>query len=465
MEHSNEHKDNFLESERAATETIGNVLMLSITVMAVSSILLYSVPYIQKLNDMAIVKNIEIDYALLDYRISRLALGAGSHNVMNMELGGGSLSTLSNSPDMESYMSIKSSNNTFNVVIPMGKLEYRLGDRVVAYEGGGVWSKYPDGSVMLSPPEFHYNGYTLTLPVVSITGNDSVGGKGLSKIYVKKDSISVLYPTENDNNPLDYNMSGKVYVNITSDYYDAWADYAKSLLYTKIYKYPESRTTSIELRVVPDGFGNKMSIEDPIKLRGLPEDVEPLKNFSFRFYSFNNFQEFDWDMRAKLGDKKLIFHIFKNTLRVGYQEGNKDGETWGVITYAIQSDELGQYIDVDLLDNNTYLTYSNQNVGSNNAKGCQPFGTKISGISNPDYSWNDIIINTDNTNKTQSIYNITQHYISMMDSDTDFPVLWQCSPAGKHDPEIPSTMVIDYEVIGDITYLYVSANRADMQIQ
>lgn len=459
-----EHFLNFLRSDSADSEIIGDVIILSITVIAVLSILVYSLPMIGDLKSNTVLKNAEQAFMVVDSRASRAVFGDSGMQTIDVNLNGGSLSVMPNGTGRESYVAIKSNNNTFEMVIPMGKLLYKLGNREVAYEGGGVWSKYPSGSVMLSPPEFHYSGVTLTLPEVNITGSDSQGGKGVVTVNIGKGVTDILFPLGgNRSNPLNYSIVGKIYINITSDYYDAWAEYARSLSYTRVVANRINKTAEIELTIIPNTFGMPTSISNPISMRGVPKHKKPLKNFSFEIYSFYNFREFDWDIRAKSKNKELIFHIFKNTLNIGYKQSGKDGETWGTVVYPIQTDEIGDYIDIDLLSNTTSITYSNQNVGSDNAKNCQPFGSKISGISNPDFSWDDLIINTTNQNKTQSLYNVTQHYISMLAQDGEIN-LYQCSPANKHDPEHPSTVTIDYDAEGDITFLYVTDNRVKIGI-
>lgn len=459
------HFTDFVESDCAACEVVGNVFILSITIIGVSTILLFGILVINDLKERAILNGVEQTFMVIDYRASRAILGDSPIQIVDMNLEGGALSVIENGTGRESYVTIRNTNDTFNLTMQMGKVAYRLGERDVAYEGGGVWSKYPDGSVMLSPPEFNYQGVTLTLPEINISGNDFQGGRGVISILFKKDSLDVLYPTNSPNmsNPINYTVGGKIYMNITSDYYDAWADYARRLIYTKVETFPDDRKAAIELRVVPNWLGMSVPIIDPVRARGIPRIKEPLKNFSFRIYSSNSFNNFDWDIRQKIGNRQIIFHIFKNQLTVGYSEDGKDGETWGTVTYPIQTDVIGDYIDVNLLDNDTYLIYSNQNVGSTNSQFCQPFGSKISGINNPDYSWDNLVINDTNGNKTQSVYNVTQHYISKIVEEGELS-LYQCSPAGKHDPDSPSTMIIDYDVTGDITYLHVTDNRVKVNI-
>ncbi len=154
-------------------------------------IVLVGVPSIYKLQDMTAVKNAEQAFTLSGSQASGTLLGDAPQRVVNINPGGGVVTVEPNGTGRESYVIIKSANNTFDITIPMGKVKYTYGDRIVAYEGGGIWSKYPSGgSVMLSPPEFHYDGRTLTLPVPTILGNASISGKGAGAVIFTKDSRS-----------------------------------------------------------------------------------------------------------------------------------------------------------------------------------------------------------------------------------------------------------------------------------
>lgn len=239
---------------RADAEVVGHVIVLGITILGVGMITLYGIPAISSLQDMANLKNAEQAFTVLDSRASRSALGEAPRQITDFALGGGYISIIPNSSSDPSYILIEIRNSSSlisSVSIPMGKIVYKLGDREVAYEGGGVWSKYPSASIMLSPPEFHYNGETLTLPVVNITGNSSMGGKGTVALNIeKKGNPLLIYPNATNNNPIPENAT---YVNITinSTYYDAWASYFRSIPLTNIYSDPIKKNVTVKLQNPP----------------------------------------------------------------------------------------------------------------------------------------------------------------------------------------------------------------------
>ncbi len=461
-----------LSPEEAVSDVVSHVIILGITVIGVGMITLYGVPEILELQDMANLKNIEQTFTMLDSQASRAVLGGSPLQITNVNLGGGALMVEPNSSTSKSYITIKGDN--FNVTIPMGKIKYQLGDRIIAYEGGGLWSKYPSGSVMLSPPKFHYNGITLVLPVISINGNASAGGKGTAVVSFKKNATVVQYPNKsfaNRTNPINYNTAGKVYVNITSEFYDAWFNYARTLSYAKnVKRNSTTRTTSVELTVAPVTLERNSSIVNPIGFRWLdPGDATPLENFSFRLIAPLK----NWDiLHVTSGNKKLIYYIRGTAdsvgdrvrLYVGYQNGNgsNTAEIWkGTRNLTVQQQGGTLFMDVNLLNTSYNLNYTDgESVGSDDSS-CTPFGGRINEnyFNNTDFSWDNIVIQkTPPLNNTQSLYNITQHYIWKMTQYGDI-YFNQC---GEDTPLTGSSMLINYT--GNLSYLHITENRADVGI-
>ncbi|OYR45028.1 hypothetical protein DJ75_08445, partial [Halorubrum sp. Eb13] len=102
--------------------------------------------------------------------------------------------------------------------VTLGAVVYERGDDRVAYQGGGVWRSNGDGSWMVSPPEFHYRGDTLTLPLVTIDGVDGRLGDDAVVTATSKHPEG-LFPSENVSNPL---LGGNVTVTVESQYAEAW---------------------------------------------------------------------------------------------------------------------------------------------------------------------------------------------------------------------------------------------------
>ncbi|MBU3966915.1 MAG: hypothetical protein KKG76_06035, partial [Euryarchaeota archaeon] len=166
---------------------------------------------------------------------------------------GGSISVVPNSSE-RSYVLIElknGSNTSSTLALDMGKIVYHLGDRELGYEGGGVWSKYISGSVMVSPPEVHYNGMTLTLPVVNVSGKSAYGGKGKVSISVQRNSdIKIIYPTKDLTNPISSDVD-RIVITIYSSYYDAWEDFFKSMTFAQVSSNDSEKKVTLTLETPP----------------------------------------------------------------------------------------------------------------------------------------------------------------------------------------------------------------------
>jgi len=184
------------------------------------------------------------------------------------------------------YLKVIVSNQTgHNVTIfneSLGLIEYKLGDNRLIYENGGMFRIYPNGeSVMLSPPEFYYNGETLTFPVIRIRSSASAGGKGtLSVVANSVEGTKIIYPNLSSNLLLNPIYGRQIKIRIKSDNYKPWA------------RYIEERTDAVPLtndvtKEVVVAFNSKPSenpadLVVPIEVFGLDTtNSTPLTNFKF----------------------------------------------------------------------------------------------------------------------------------------------------------------------------------------
>ncbi|MCZ7393642.1 MAG: hypothetical protein O8C68_05840, partial [Candidatus Methanoperedens sp.] len=298
---------------------------------------------------------------------------------------------------------------------------------------------------------------------------------GIVEVHWDNPTITLTYLVNNATyanrtNPVNYSQIGNVYVNITSDFYDAWADYIRSVSSTGIVSEdPKNHTVGMALTVYPSYEGIMNSyIPTTIAFRGLAgSNPTPLSNFSFKLKPAGH--NLDWDIRAGSDDsKKLIFYLkeYGNSfmLQIGYQEAGQSApvEAWqNTLNFTVQPDG---YVYIDLLNKSNNFTYTKNGVGSTSGQGCTP--SQIAGggsqFSNPAFSWTDRVINTTYPYNTQSFYNVTQHYIQEMAQNGDFSFS-QCYPVGQNIYP-SSTMYINYYSPGGLVYLHITDNKADVGI-
>jgi hypothetical protein len=118
----------------------------------------------------------------------------------------------------------------------MGRLVYRNGGTTVAYQGGGVWRGTGNESRMVSPPEFHYQAGTLTLPlVVTNPGDGSADTDGTVRI-ARNGSRPSLTPVIIEDQVLE--------VQVTSEYYVAWGTYFQDRIEAVTVTYDHTNDTA-----------------------------------------------------------------------------------------------------------------------------------------------------------------------------------------------------------------------------
>lgn len=130
----------------------------------------------------------------------------------------------------------------------LGALVYEGQNTRIAYQGGGVFRGTDAGGQMISPPEFHYRGGTLTLPAINVTGDAAVG----SSLTVSRSDVSRRFPTgiDNSTNPLDNHI---VAVEVQSEYYRGWGEYFEERTDGEV-EYDDANETATLLMVTPIGL-------------------------------------------------------------------------------------------------------------------------------------------------------------------------------------------------------------------
>ncbi|MEF8914044.1 DUF7289 family protein [Natronomonas sp.] len=205
---------------RGQSEVIGVVLLFGLTILSISLIVAVGGASIGSIQHSAEFSSAEQSMTQLGAKSSLVALGESDSQRVELPNGEGSTTVNSTAGTME----IRIINKTGTVdkrTIELGAITYDQDGNTVAYQGGGVWKRTNGGSTMVSPPEFHYRGETLTLPLVNVT-NDAVVSEGAT---VEGLDTTQVYPNAHQQNP---NENSKVNVTVHSEYYEAWAEYFES---------------------------------------------------------------------------------------------------------------------------------------------------------------------------------------------------------------------------------------------
>ncbi len=209
---------NLLESQDAVAEVMDFITILGILVLSISIIGVAGYPVLKNAQEARYVENTRLSFILMAENLNKVALGRAPSKSVELKMYGGRLSV-----SMDSTIKINATNSSNKEITlfdsTFGNIENSIGDTVVAYEGTGVWVKYPSGAVLNDyKPLFSNQSNTLIIPVIQITGNSSMGGNGLSRIRA-----------EGEPRVLIYNNVSNITVTIKGNYVSGWKDYFEKM--------------------------------------------------------------------------------------------------------------------------------------------------------------------------------------------------------------------------------------------
>jgi len=441
---------------RGQSETIGLVLLLGVTVLGVTSVVAFAAPALDSAEEATNTQRVEQSLSQLDSRTAVVALGqSGSQSVSLANSRSGEYTV---NPDAGRISVVRLDENGSQVGDPivnatMGEVRYENGDTTVAFQGGGVWRTTGSGAEMLSPPEFNYQGATLTLPVIRV-GGDAGTFAGSPRARVTADAVDVSkFPTANKSNPLS---NGTVVVRVDSEYHRGWEQFFRERSTGNVSV--NETTGEVELELVARGAGGSYTLQEtPIELRGMG-DGEPIETLEFELHpdKESSFNDLHWALVADDGGSdRFEFEIDggnpcktgEPTVRATYEDGgtvhewdNESAWTEGEnsasssFNYECDGDEPTLYFD---LAGDTNLTYQ--------SGGSSPLSNDSTGH----------VVNT---------------YLAEMGPNVDL----QVTSKGKNDPPgnsgstdlAASTADVDYNSSSGrvLTFLHVTENSVNVTL-
>jgi hypothetical protein len=241
----------FVRDRTGQSEAVGVVLLVALTLTGSGVVVVYGAEAIRGTTQSTDIGQAEHAMTQLDSKASLVA--HGSSDVQHVSVGRGQRGDV-RLDEEAGWMRITNdslASETTVMNVSMGAVVYERGETTVAYQGGGVWRRGPGGSTMVSPPEFHYRGRTLTLPLVLVRGG--AGGNGLAsgRLRLGQSGPPVgRYPTaaSNRSNPL---ADGEISVTVGSEYYRAWAGFFRERTGGNVSLDHANETVTLDL-VIPD---------------------------------------------------------------------------------------------------------------------------------------------------------------------------------------------------------------------
>ena len=355
--------------------------------------------------DQAETERAEHTMTLFDSRAAMVALGESGAQSVSFGQDSGRFETrptdgylMIRHAEFESGASTELYNETLGAVV------YVNGDRELAYQGGGVWRKDAQGEAqVISPPEFHYRGATLTLPVVRVDGNASGSGSVSARISADTRAEKVYpdasrtYPSPASSrefvNPI---RNGSVSVYVKSEYYRGWATYFRERTEGDVTVFDGNRTVKVQLKSIGGAPGEfDMPREgNSIDVSGLDGNGHPLTDFTITLKADGHFNNGHWSLYSDEGGDEFEMHIWSQGKCDGgyndeidfslYYYNGSTGEVreWQNSSIdptdsasAFDIDCSTQELEVDFTNTETNLTYKDIDLTGSNNKWC--FGDHI----------------------------------------------------------------------------------------
>ncbi len=205
--------------EAAASEVIGFIYIFAIVILSMSLIYVMGYPVLQSSMDESIFESTEQNFIVLQSNMKMVGFDQVPVKSLKIQLQAATLSVTETS-----NITIDYPGETLYYVT--GEIEYHKNDRFLTYENGGVWKRYPDGSIMVANPRIYtgtMNGTNFTtIGVVSVQGNSLISGKGIAILNIRHNE-SVINKTSSPVN---------VTLRINSTYASEWKSYLEGAGFT-----------------------------------------------------------------------------------------------------------------------------------------------------------------------------------------------------------------------------------------
>jgi hypothetical protein len=211
-----------LSSEDAVSEVVDFVTILGILMLSIGIIGVAGYPIVKNAQEANYIENTRQSFIMLAENVNKVVMGQAPLQSVELKMYGGSLSVTGNSIINITATVDGIENTPLMDEGRMRSIESTVGDTTIAYEGTGVWAKYPDGNtILVNKPLITNQSNVLVIPVVKIYGHSSIGGSGMSSVMVYGVPNIEFHPNVN-------NITVRI---INSSYQDGWKNYFNTTLH------------------------------------------------------------------------------------------------------------------------------------------------------------------------------------------------------------------------------------------
>jgi hypothetical protein len=209
--------------DRGQSEVIAFLLLIALTIAGTTTIILLGFTALDTAKEDVTLSQTENAITRMDAKVSQVAIGDSPAQAVDLSSATADGSTRLTTEGWLRIRIINTSTGAVEATVlnrSLGSFVYENGNTTVAYQGGGVWREHDGNSVMVSKPEFHYRGETLTFRFLNLTGS-----AGSDELTVQDAGQSVQqFPNESSDllNPV---RNRKIRVTVHSRYYQGWGSH------------------------------------------------------------------------------------------------------------------------------------------------------------------------------------------------------------------------------------------------
>ena len=471
-----------LASGRAQSELIGVVLVVGLVLAGTVAVVSLGSMAITDTRTQSELQSAEQAMTVLDSQAATVGLGQTDQRSVSFGAGGEYDVEPTNGRLIIEHHGWDGPGSTEVIYDePLGAVVYRNQGTQIAYQGGGVWRRGPNGGTrMVSPPEFHYRDGTLTLPAIRTAGGGGAAGTASAEI-TENVRASPVYPDESTQygattrdytNPI---QNGQVMVKVQSPYYEAWADYFRSRTEGTVDEYASNQTAAVSLITLGTvgqfpmpGEGSSVDIRGiathslsdfEIELRPDDTDSADFSNLQWSLYAEEGSQQFELNLRGGgsgcgMGIDATIYYS---------EDGGSTYHGWhkeDAFT-ATCSDLDGDGNDeIQLQANLVSSSVSLENQGISNAD-VTHFSASGSQTSSVVFDEHGVDDGTYNSGATLTMETLMNHYFGLLGPSFDLTVDDKNSDTVS---ESASEGYIQYTGNGNfVTYLQVTENEIEVR--
>ena len=479
---------------RAQSETIGVVLILGMVVLGMTAVIGFGSQALDATEERAEVANAEQAMAQFDSKAAQVALGDSAVQSVPLGPSNGRYSVEPSAGHITiTHANYDGGNDADDNAVDdgpgdddrelytgdLGAVVYEDSDTEIAYQGGGVWRQHESGgSVMTSPPEFHYRTGTLTLPIAEVnegTGNGVRSGAATGVVSPSSDQFERVFPNGGTNqNPIE---QGAITITVESEYCSGWEQFFRERTGGNVDPCAGGDVVGVTLTTLGPQGKFEMLDDDSTEshhVSGLSGHTLDSYDITLRPIERGNpLASLDWSMYIETGSNSgLEFNVRKRSGNPGcgdsvvfsvyYSEDGQRYQGWqnddAIKIQCLDYDGDGndeKQIRIDFLDSTVSMDYTS--LSAKNTVRFDPGSLEGSPVFDEHPS------DPGPVGPSESLELLTQHYLALL--GPEFEIRVDDGNNGNAIFEGDSSYEIGYTSNSVVRYLHVTDNRIDVEFE